>query len=183
MRKSYKFARKIKVEKNFAHNFQIRSPQVSVIDETGASLGILDTRRAVEMAMEKGFDLVEVAPNANPPVAKIMNFGSFQYQREKLLKKQRKQGKSLEVKSIRLSTKIGEHDEAVRLKQAEKFLEKGHKVKVEIIMRGREMQHQYLGKQTMMDFHAKLAVPTTIEQNVTRQGNKIFLILMPVKAN
>jgi len=182
MRKSYKFARKIKEEKNFFHNYQIRAPQVAVIDEVGAHIGVFDTRKAVEMALEKGFDLVEVAPNANPPVAKIMNFGSFQYQKEKLLKKQRQQGKTLDVKSIRLSTKIGEHDEEVRAKQADKFLEKGHKVKVEIILRGREMQHQYLAKQTMMDFHAKLITPTQIEQNTTRQGNKIFMILMPIKA-
>jgi len=182
MRKSYKFARRIKEEKSFFHNYQIRAPQLAVIDETGAPLGVLDTRRAVEMALEKGLDLVEVAPNANPPVAKIMNFGSFQYQREKLLKKQHKQGKTLEVKSIRLSTKIGEHDEEVRVKQAEKFLEKGHKVKVEIILRGREMQYQFLAKQTMNEFMAKLTVPTQVEQNITRQGNKVFLILMPIKA-
>jgi len=181
MRKSYKFKRKEKIEKAYNYNYQIRVPEVQVIDETGAILGVMNTRDAIEMAMEKDLDLVEVAPNANPPVAKFLNFGSFQYQKEKQLKKQKKMTKTLEVKSIRLSVKISDHDLETRIKQAEKFLEKGHKVKVEIILRGREMAHMDLARTVLNEFKGKLTTQTTVDQEVTKQGNKLFTILMTEK--
>ncbi len=181
MRKSYKFKRKEKIEKNYNFNYQIRAPQVQVIDETGAPLGILDTRTAIQTAQDRGLDLVEVAPNANPPVAKILNYGSFQYQKEKQLKKQKKLNKTLDVKSIRLSIKISDHDLETRVRQAEKFLTKGHKLKIEIILRGREMAHTDLARTMLKTFQTKLTTPTTVDQDTTKQGNKIFTILMTVK--
>lgn len=181
MRKSYKFKRHEKQEKEFACNYRIKSPDVLVIDETGAGLGTMPTTQAIQLAEEKGFDLVEVNPNSNPPVTKIMNYSSFRYQREKLLKKQKKQSQSLDVKSIRLSIKIGEHDRATKLNQANKFLEKGHKIKIELIMRGREMAHTDLARDMITKFEKELALPVELEQPIARQGNKIFAIYLPKK--
>lgn len=179
MRKAYKFKKRQRDEKNFRSNEQILAPELMIIDESGNSLGVLATGKALAIANERGYDLVEVAPLANPPVAKFLDFGSFQYQREKQLKKQRHQSKTLDVKSIRLSTKINEHDRETKIIQADKFLAKGHKVKVELILKGREMQHIDLARETLMNFRRGLAQPTQIEQDTTKQGNKIFLILLP----
>jgi len=181
MRKSYKFKKRQTVQKKFAYNYQIKARQLVVIDENGENLGTLDRNQAIEIAAERGFDLVEVQPNENPPIAKFINYGSFQYQKEKQAKKQKKASKSLDVKSIRLSMKIGEHDKETKIKQATKFLEKGHKIKVELILRGREMQHLYLAKDFVRKFKDELSVPTQIEQDVSKQGNKIFIILIPEK--
>ncbi|NQT49383.1 translation initiation factor IF-3 [Candidatus Kuenenbacteria bacterium] len=179
MRKSYKFKKRITQQKSFFYNFQIRAPRVQVIDEAGVHVGEMDTKEAIKIAQERGFDLVEVSPVAKPPVTKIMDYGSFKYQKEKELKKQKAQSKSLDVKSIRLSMKIGEHDKETRHKQAHKFLEKGHKIKVELILRGREMKHQDLGREKIREFVAEIKIPTTVEQDVTKQGNKLFIILIP----
>ena len=181
MRKSYKFKKRTKIEKNFLCNHQIRSPQVQIIDELGKHLGVFSTSQALAMAIEKGLDLVEVSPLANPPVAKIMDFGSFQYQREKILKKQKSQNKPLETKSIRLSLKIGEHDQTTKMKQADKFLEWGHKVKVEVVMRGREMHHVGLARELLINFQKGLSESNQLEQDIARLGNRLFMILRPDK--
>ncbi|MBU1132335.1 translation initiation factor IF-3 [Patescibacteria group bacterium] len=181
MRKSYKFKRKIRVEKKYFSNYQIRARELNVIDEMGSPLGIMPTPAAVELAQEKGLDLVEVAPRANPPVAKIMDFGSFQYQREKQLKKQKKLTKTTEVKNIRLSIKISDHDKETKAKQAEKFLAKDNKIKIELILRGREMQYMGIARKVINDFVAQLTTPTIVEQDISKQGNKLFIILMPAK--
>jgi len=181
MRKSYKFQRHEKKEKDYAFNYKIKAPEVMVIDETGVILGKMETRHAIETASERGFDLVEVSPNANPPVCKIMNYGSFKYQKEKLLKKQKKFTKALEVKSVRISIKISEHDLSTKAKQANGFLEKGHKIKVEVILRGREMAHSELARDVINEFISQLTIANQLEQSVTRQGNKFFAIIMPVK--
>jgi translation initiation factor IF-3 len=179
MRKAYKFKKRQRDEKSFRFNEQIRAPELMVIDENGNSLGVLSTSKALAIANERGYDLIEVAPLANPPVAKFLDFGSFQYQREKQFKKQRLQSKALDVKSIRLSTKINEHDRETKINQADKFLIKGHKIKVELILKGREIQHLDLAKEALMNFRKGLTQPTQIEQDTTKQGNKIFLILLP----
>lgn len=181
MRKSYKFKRKVTPTKKFYANERIRSPRVSVIDEKGEPLGEMETFRALAMAQERGLDLVEVAPNANPPVVKFLNYGSFQYQREKLWRKQKKQSQNVETKSLRISLQIGDHDKAVRVKQAEKFLGKGHNVKIEIMLKGREMQHQDLARAALKQFQSDMTIPHQVEQDVTKQGNKFFLVINPVK--
>ncbi len=179
MRKSYKFKKKVKQEKKFRYNDRINAPEVLVISDEGEKLGKLPTEEALEKAREAGLDLVEVSPIAKPPVCKIMDYGSFKYQKEKQLKKQKMQNKTKEVKSIRLSMKISEHDKATKLKQADKFLSKGHKIKVELILRGREMKHRDLAKEHLRDFVHSLETPTEVEQDITKQGNKLFIILIP----
>jgi translation initiation factor IF-3 len=179
MRKSYKFKKRVKQEKQFAYNSQIKAPEVMVIDEAGTHLGVLNTKETMEAAQERGFDLVEVSPRATPPVCRIMDFGSFKYQKEKQIKAQKKQAKTVEVKSVRISMKIGEHDKETKIKQANKFLEKGHKIKIELILRGREFKHLDMAKDVVREFQKELAFPVLVEQAVTKQGNKLFSILIP----
>ncbi len=181
MRKSYKFKKKEKVEKSFRYNEQITAPIINLIDEEGTHLGELPIEKALEIAEEREFDLVEIAPNANPPVAKLLTLSSYLYQREKQRKKQKKVGKILDVKSIRLSIKIGDHDLATKVGQTDRFLEKGHKVKIELILRGREMSKMDLANETVKKFLGMLSISYQKEQELSRQGNKIFLIIFPQK--
>lgn len=181
MRKSYKFKKREKVTKKFFFNNKILAPEVMVIDETGKHLGVFETKEAVQLAVDRGFDLVEVSPVANPPVCRIMNYGSFKYQQEKQEKQQKKQTKSLDIKSVRISMKISDHDKETKVHMAERFLEKGHKVKVEMILRGREFEHINRAKEIMTDFKSKLTIPVQVEQDTSKQGNKLFLILVPEK--
>jgi translation initiation factor IF-3 len=181
MRKSYKFGRKKKFESEIKYraNEQIRVPMVFLIDETGTTLGATPTRQALAMAEEKGYDLVEVSPNAQPPVAKFLNFGSLKYHQTKLLKQQKKNQKKVDTKGIRISMKIAQGDMETKARQAEKFMEKGNKVKVELIMRGRELQKADLGKELLKNFLAQLKTPFDVEQDVGKQGNKLLTIITP----
>jgi len=182
MRKSYKFGRRKRTHdtgKKFRSNESIRAAVLFVIDENGESLGELERANALKKAEERGFDLVEVGPNSNPPVAKFLNYGSFQYKQQKLVKLQKKQQKKVETKGVRISMKIAQGDLETKIKQAEKFLNKGHKVKVELILRGRELRHINLAKDLIHDFLKKLENEFTVEQDVTKQGHKLFTILLP----
>jgi translation initiation factor IF-3 len=116
-----------------------------VIDDEGNQLGILSRNEALQLARERELDLVEISPNADPPVAKIVDWGKFNYQRTKQLQKSKRNSKTLEVKQMRLGLKIGEHDLGVKLRKVAGFLEVGHKVKITIIYRGRELAHKDLG--------------------------------------
>jgi translation initiation factor IF-3 len=116
-----------------------------VIDEDGKQLGILSKDEALGLARERELDLVEISPNATPPVCKIVDWGKYNYQRTKQLQKNRKQTKSLEMKQIRFGLKIGAHDLEIKTKQALKFLEAGHKVKITLVYRGREQAHREIG--------------------------------------
>ncbi|HET8992012.1 MAG TPA: translation initiation factor IF-3 [Candidatus Saccharimonadales bacterium] len=128
-------------------NDQIRASKLRVIDEDGKQLGILSKDEALSLARERELDLVEISPNADPPVCKIVDWGKFNYQRTKQLQKNRKQAKTLEMKQIRLGLKIGLHDLTIKMRQASKFLEAGHKVKVTLVYRGREQAHREIGFQ------------------------------------
>lgn len=182
MRKSYKFAKKKKpATLRYRYNLQIKVPQVKVIDAQGNMLGLLPTKQALEQAQEQGYDLVEVSPNAVPPVTRFMDYGRFQYRQEKIAKKQKTKIKKVETKGIRLSAKISAHDLETRRKQTRKFLEKGNKVKIEIILRGREHQHKDTIANQIKNFIDNLGIPYQIEQDITKQGSKIFMIIMPEK--
>lgn len=126
-------------------NHQIQAQQVRVIDEDGSQLGVLSKSDALKLADERGLDLVEISPNANPPVCKIVDWGKFNYQKTKQLQKSRKNAKTLEVKQMRFGLKIGDHDLQVKLNKVNGFLETGHKVKLSVFYRGRELAHKELG--------------------------------------
>lgn len=126
-------------------NEQIRAPRLRVVDEDGKQLGILDRQEALQLAQERDLDLVEISPNADPPVCKIVDWGKFNYQRTKQLQKNRKTAKALDMKQMRLGLKIGAHDLAIKMNKVTKFLEEGHKVKIVLFYRGREQAHREIG--------------------------------------
>lgn len=166
----------------FPVNEKIRVPELRVIDENGEMLGVLPTYKALQIAKEREYDLVAVSPKAKPPVAKFLDYGSFKYQQEKAAKKQKAQAKRSEVKSIRLSARIGKHDIDVRLKQAEKFLKKGDKVSIDLVVKGRERQHPEVSKGVLEDFINTInneIIPIKYEQEIKRQGNKFSAIILP----
>jgi translation initiation factor IF-3 len=118
-----------------------------VIDEDGKQLGILSRQEALSLAQERELDLVEISPDADPPVCKIVDWGKYNYQRTKQLQKNRKSAKTLDMKQIRFGLKIGAHDLEIKLNHARKFLEAGHKVKITLVYRGREQAHKEIGFQ------------------------------------
>ena len=126
-------------------NGSIRAANLRVIDEDGSQLGVLSRTEALRLAEERGLDLVEVSPNADPPVCKIVDWGKYNYQKTKQLQKSKQNAKALEVKQMRFGLKISEHDLGVKLKKVTGFLESGHKVKLTVFFRGRENAHKDLG--------------------------------------
>lgn len=156
-------------------NHFIRIPEVQLIDDMGKPQGVVPTWQALKMAQETGLDLVEVNPAARPPIAKIMDFGQFQYKQQKLLRAQKNKVKRIEIKGVRISFKIGQHDKDVRIKQADRFLNEGHKVRVEMVLRGRERAHIDIARQSMMKFMEELGSDVVVEVPFSRQGGRLSL--------
>lgn len=152
-----------------------------VIDENGKPLGALPVSEALAMAMDRGLDLVEVAPKASPPVCRILDFGAYAYQQEKAYQKQRAHQKRVEVKGVRISFQMGEHDQEVRKSQSRKFLSEGHKVRLEMILRGRQNAHKDRATGLMHAFAESLADIAVIESPLQALGNKMFLLLGSTK--
>lgn len=160
-------------------NEQIIAPQVRVIDENGQNLGVMETKSAIQIARERELDLVEVFPKENPPITKIIDYGKFLYQKNKEAQKQKARQKKIEVKGVRLSLRIGQHDREVRLNQAKSFLESGDKVKIEIILKGRERQYANTAKEIINQFINSLnqLIPTKIEQPLSFQGGRFSITI------
>ena len=185
MRIKWRKAQPVKPTIVFRSNAQIRVPEVSLINEEGENIGTIETATALQMAVDAGLDLVEVNPKANPPVVKIMDFGQFRYEREKKAHKQKLQQKKVETKNIRLSVRISEHDSDFRLNQAEKFLAKDNKLKIEIMMRGREKQYPQKAMESINRFvdalKAREGLTIEVEQPLTRQEGRFNIILFNKK--
>jgi len=160
-------------------NERIRAPQVRVISDEG-ELGIMPTAEAIRKAQEQEMDLVQINPKGDPPVCRIMDFGHFKYQKEKEERVKKARAHATEVKGVRLSMRIGKHDIEVRKKQALKFLGRGDKLKIELIMRGREKAHRDLGKQIVTKFIASINedMPIKTDQAIAQQGHKLFTVVM-----
>lgn len=160
-------------------NARIDVPEVRVIDEHGVSLDVLPTARAIALAAERGLDLIEVSPKAEPPVCKFADAGHFKYQKEKEVRKQRAQSKEVETKGIRLTLRIGSGDLGIRVEQAKKFFERGDKVKAEMILRGRERAHFDKAKEIFDLFIKQLGEHYTVkvEQPLNNQAGKLFIVL------
>jgi translation initiation factor IF-3 len=175
----------VKEEKKFRANEQINEPEVFVIDENGVQLGVMPIQKALALAEEAGLDIVEVNPSAKPPVTKIMDYGQFKYEREKKAHKQKVMQKRVDTKVIRLSVRIGKHDLKVREEQAVNFLTRGHKLKVELILRGREKQHPQIAWDLIREFVATLENNPDLnivrEQDLTKQGGTYIIILLNKK--
>jgi len=166
----------------FKSNAQIKAPEVFMIDETGEALGKMTIAEALKMANEADLDLVEINPKAQPPVVKIVNLGQFKYEKEKRAHKQKMQQKKTETKNIRLSFRISNHDLSMRLAQALKFLAKENKIKVEMILRGRERQHGQKAAEIINkfvdDLRANEKIEIEVEQPLTKQGGRFTIILI-----
>lgn len=166
-------------------NTQIRAPQLRVIDEEGNQLGIMSRQEALEAAADQELDLVEISPNADPPVCKIVNWGKYNYQKTKQAQKNRKTAKSLEMKQMRFGLKIGDHDLAVKMKKVVGFLETGHKVKITLFFRGRELAHKDIGfklaERVISDFGDTIAV----DQQPQLTGKQLSFVIrgLPGKSN
>jgi translation initiation factor IF-3 len=160
-------------------NERIRVPQVRLIDTTGEQIGIVPTREALRMALEKGFDLVEISPTAKPPVCKIMDYGKYKYELNKKAKNAKKKQHIIQMKEMRLRPKIEEHDYQFKLKHIRGFLEEGNKVKVFVEFRGREMAHQEIGQKIIQRLEEDLKDLGIIEQKAKMEGRNLSLTFMP----
>lgn len=158
-------------------NQQIRAPQLRVIGQDGRQLGIITRQEALQIAEQEGLDLVEVSPDANPPVAKIVDWGKYNYQRTKQLQKTRRNAKALEVKQMRFGLKISENDFSVKLKKVTSFLEAGHKVKILIVYRGRELAHKELGFKLAERVVSQLGESAAVDQQPQLAGKQLNLVV------
>lgn len=146
-------------------------------------IGVVPLRDALNMAHEKNLDLVEVSPNADPPVCRIMDYGKFLYDRDKRERKARKAQKSVEIKEIRLSPKIGEHDIDFRIRDAHRWLEEGLKVRVRVRFRGREITYPEIGQNMLQQVAERLSDVATIENPPRMEGRSMLMILSPSTKN
>ncbi|MFA6547456.1 MAG: translation initiation factor IF-3 [Candidatus Magasanikbacteria bacterium] len=179
MRISHK-RKKEEPKKNFLFNENISFPQVYTLDSSGTSLGILNTADAIRAAREQELDLVVINPKAEPPIAKIMDFGQFRYQQEKEQRIRKAHQHVIDTKVVRMSLRIGKNDLNIRKVQTLKFLNAGDKVKIEIVLRGRENQQAGLAFESLKKFLAEVnaEINTRFEQMTERQGNKITTIIV-----
>ncbi len=163
-------------------NEQIRVPKIRLIDETGEMVGVVTVQEGIRRADAAGLDLVEVSPNAEPPVCKILNYGKYKYEMQKKANEARKKQKVIEIKEIKIRPGIEQHDYEVKLKAAKKFLENEDKVKVTLRLRGREMAHIDLAMQVLNRLKADLADFAKVEQEPKMEGKQAIMMLVPSKA-
>jgi len=156
---------------------QIRVPEVRVIDEDGAQLGVLPTSEALEMARAKELNLVEVAPNAVPPVCKILDYGKYKYEEEKKERAARKNQHTSELKELRLRPRTDEHDLQVRARAARRFLEEGHKVRLVVRFRGRESSHPEVARAQINHIAERLSDIAVVERAPEMEGRGMYAIL------
>ena len=140
-------------------------------------MGILDSQKAIELAQEKGLDLVEIAPTAKPPVCKITDYGKYKYKESKKKQKEKTKQKEVEIKGVRIGLSTSSHDLGYKAKQAEKFLKQGNKLRIEIKLRGREKAHGYLAKQKLNDFLEMFSINYKIEQEVKRNPRGMIMTI------
>ena len=168
---------------NYQINEEIRDKEVRVIGADGAQLGIMSSAAALEIAEGKDLDLVKIAPGSNPPVCKIMDYGKFRFEQAKREKEARKNQHVIEVKEIRMSPGIGENDFNTKLKNGQKFLQGGDRLKVTIRFRGREMAHTNIGEQLLRDFAAKCADIANLDKQPKLEGRNMSMFLSPKPQN
>jgi translation initiation factor IF-3 len=161
------------------YNEFIQSQKVRVIDENGENLGVMYTREAMAQASELGLDLVEVSPNADPPVAKFLDVGKFKYENQKKANLARKTQKTQEIKEIKMRPNIDDHDYETKMKKVFEFIEEGDKVKCTLRFRGREMAHGQLGMLVLQRVQADTAEVAKVEQFPRMEGRQMLMVLAP----
>ena len=160
-------------------NQEIGVPRVRLVDERGNMLGVVGRNEALSMAATAGLDLVEVAPNADPPVCKILDYGKFNYEEQKKKNEARKKQKIIEVKEIKLRPSIDDHDYEVKMRAMNKFIEEGDKVKVTMRFRGRELAHQDIGMNVLIRVRDDLDSIAKVEQMPRMEGRQMVMVMAP----
>ncbi len=173
MRQNNKFTPKV----FFRKNYQIRASEVRVLDDKGEMVGIMPIKEALQKAEELEIDLVEIAPMAKPPVAKLIDYSKFLYQLKKKKQEEKKGSKASETKQIRFGPFIGEHDLDIKLKRAKEFLTEGNKVKFTVRFTGRQMGHQEIGKQKLEQVLEKLGEMAKVEREIKMEGRQMHMML------
>ena len=161
-------------------NNRITSPDVQVISSDGDNLGILNTTEAIRKAKEEGLDLIEIAPNTKPPVCKIMDMGKYKYDAQKKANKAKKKQKKIELKEIKLRPVTEVHDYTFKIKNAQKFLSKGDKVKFTIKFKGRELQHSHLGNELMNKIKQDIKEMGRVELQPKFDGKQMIMVIQPL---
>ena len=161
-------------------NNRINSPEVQVIGSDGKNLGIINTNKAIMMAKEESLDLIEIAPNANPPVCKIIDMGKYKYDIQKKANKAKKKQKKIELKEIKLRPVTETHDYKFKIKNAQKFISKGDKVKFTIRFKGRELQHSHLGNELMNKIKEDMHAIGKVELDPKFDGKQMIMVIQPL---
>ncbi|WP_296717370.1 translation initiation factor IF-3 [Erythrobacter sp.] len=157
----------------------INVPKVRVIDDEGENLGVMFTREAIEQANEKGLNLVEVSPNADPPVCKFLDVGKFRYEAQKKANLARKTQKTQDIKEVKMRPNIDTHDYDVKMRNVTKFIDNGDKVKITLRFRGREMAHQHLGMDLLKKVQDDVAEIAKVEAFPRLEGRQMLMVLSP----
>ena len=160
-------------------NDEIRVPQVRLIDEEGEMQGVMSTRDAMQRAFSTGLDLVEISPNAEPPVVKILDYGKFKYEQQKKKNEAKKKQKVVEIKEVKVRPNIDENDYQVKMRAMKSFLDEGDKVKVTLRFRGREMAHQDIGIRVLERIRTELELATKVEQMPRMENRQMIMVLSP----
>ncbi len=160
-------------------NHQITAPELRLINDEGQQLGVMSLTEALKLADEHGLDLVEISPQAKPPVVKLISYDKFKYQQKKLEQQQKKKVKKVEVKTVRLSTKIATHDILTKARKADEFLTDGDWVKVELRMRGREQAFLDVAEKQIVSFREALTAPYRVEVEPKKMGNTLTMTIAP----
>jgi translation initiation factor IF-3 len=160
-------------------NDAIRAREIRLIDETGLNVGVVPRQDAMDRATKAGLDLVEISPDAEPPVCKILDFGKFKYQEQKKAAEARKKQKIVEIKEIKLRPNIDDHDYDVKMKSIRRFFEEGDKVKITLRFRGREMAHQSLGMDVLRRVKTDLDAIAKVEAEPRFEGRQMVMVLAP----
>ena len=161
-------------------NNRINSPEVQVINSSGENLGILNTNEAISMAKEEGLDLIEIAPNAKPPVCKIIDMGKYKYDAQKIANVAKKKQKKVELKEIKMRPVTETHDYEFKVKNAKKFISKGDKVKFTIRFKGRELQHSHLGRELMDRIKVDMNEVGKVELHPKFDGKQMIMVIQPL---
>lgn len=158
-------------------NEDIKADEIRVVDADGEMKGVMSVPEAIELAEEAGLDLVELSPNADPPLCKILDYGKYKYEQQKKANEARKKQKTIDVKEVKIRPGIEEHDYQVKMRNARKFLENGDKVKVTMRFRGREMAHQDIGRDLLKRMQDELADISKTDMEPKMEGRQIIMVL------
>ena len=171
----------ISAGKDMLINEEIREKEVRLIGEDGEALGMVSSNQALKMAYDRGLDLVLIAPQATPPVCRIMDYGKYRFDREKKEKEARKKQQTIELKEVQLSCRIDTHDFETKARNAVKFLQAGNKVRVVVRFKGREMAHQELGRDVLARFEEAMKPAGVVEKRPVLDGRIMSMIVVPAK--